>query len=124
MTADVQPRLKITYATLRNDNDQLHAQFEAGVTKVREELLGHHHRNFVGGVEREGEGTFEKRSPIDASLMGTFARGSRRDVQDAIAAARAAFPAWSRRPWQERVAVLRRVADAISERQMEFSALL
>jgi 1-pyrroline-5-carboxylate dehydrogenase len=56
--------------------------------------------------------------------MGTFARGTRQDVQDAIAAARAAFPAWSRRPWQERVALLRRAADLISERQMEFSALL
>jgi 1-pyrroline-5-carboxylate dehydrogenase len=124
MTTEAQPRLKITYATLRNDNDQLHAQFEAGLAKVRASLLGGHHRNFIGGAERDGEGTFEKRSPIDGSVMGTFARGSRADVQDAIAAARAAFPAWSRRPWQERVAILRRVADIISERQMEFSALL
>jgi 1-pyrroline-5-carboxylate dehydrogenase len=124
MTAETQPRLKITYATLRNDNDLLHAQFEAGVAKARAELLGHHHRNFVGGRERDGDGTFEKRSPIDQSVMGTFAKGTRKDVQDAVAAARAAFPAWSRRPWQERVALLRKVADAISERQMEFSALL
>ena len=123
MTAETQPRLKITYATLRNDNDQLHAQFEAGVVKARA-LLGHNHRNFVGGAERDGDGTFEKRSPIDQSVMGTFARGTRKDVQDAIAAARAAYPAWSRRPWQERVALLRKVADVISERQMEFSALL
>ena len=55
--------------------------------------------------------------------MGTFAKGTRQDVQDAIAAARAAFPAWGRRPWQERVAIMRRVADLISERQMEFAAL-
>ena len=27
------PRLKITYATLRNDNDELHAQFEAGLER-------------------------------------------------------------------------------------------
>jgi 1-pyrroline-5-carboxylate dehydrogenase len=123
-TTQDQPRLKITYATLRNDNDQLHAQFEAGLAKVRAELLGGNHRNFVGGAERVGDGTFEKRSPIDGSVMGTFARGTRQDVRDAIAAAKAAFPAWSRRPWQERVALLRRAADAISERQMEFSALL
>ncbi|HYC06455.1 MAG TPA: aldehyde dehydrogenase family protein [Candidatus Binatia bacterium] len=124
MTTDAAPRLKITYATLRNDNDELHAQFEAGVETVRRSLLGGYHRNYVGGVERDGEGTFEKRSPIDGSVMGTFARGTRQDVRDAIAAAREAFPAWSRRPWQERVALLRKVADAISERQMEFSALL
>ena len=117
------PRLKITYATLRNDNDELHAQFEKGVDQARA-MLGQSHHNFVGGQERDGEGTFEKRSPIDGSLVGTFAKGTRIDVQDAVAAARAAFPAWSGRPWQERVATLRRVADVISERQMLFAALL
>jgi 1-pyrroline-5-carboxylate dehydrogenase len=117
------PRLKITYATLRADNDELHAQFERGLAQART-LLGGSHRNFVAGAERDGDGTFEKRTPIDRSVMGTFARGTRQDVKDAIAAAREAFPAWSRRPWQERVALLRRVADIISERQMEWSALL
>jgi 1-pyrroline-5-carboxylate dehydrogenase len=117
------PRIKITYATLRNDNDELHALFEAGLAKARG-LLGQHHRNFVGGAEREGDGAFEKFTPIDGSSMGTFARGTRQDVRDAIAAARTAFPAWSRRPWQERVAIMRRVADVISERQMEFAGLL
>ena len=124
MTAPTEPRLKITYATLRNDNETLHAQFEAGLALARRELLGGYHRNVVDGRERDGDGTFEKRTPIDGSLMGTFAKGTRRDVQEAIAAARAAFPAWSRRPWQERVALLRRAADLISERQMEFAALL
>ena len=117
------PRLKITYATLRNDNDELHAQFEAGLEKARAQLGGYH-RNFVGGAERDGDGTFEKRTPIDGSSMGTFAKGTRQDVKDAIAAARNAFPAWSGLPWQERVAIMRRVADMISERQMEFAGLL
>ena len=123
MTTESQPRLKITYATLRADNEELQAQFDAGVATVRS-ILGSSHENYVGGAWRGGEGTFEKRTPIDQSVMGTFARGSRRDVEDAIAAAREAFPAWSRRPWQERVAILRRVADVISDRQMEFGALL
>ncbi len=123
MTTDARPRIKITYATLRNDNEELHAQFDAGVEKVRS-ILGGYHRNHIDGEWRDGDGTFEKRTPIDRSLMGTFARGTRRDVQDAVAAARAAFPAWGYRPWQERIALLRRVADLISERQMEFGALL
>jgi 1-pyrroline-5-carboxylate dehydrogenase len=122
-TTEPRPRLKITYATLRNDNDELHAQFEAGVEKVRG-MLGEYHRNFVDGRERDGEGTFEKRSPVDGSLLGTFAKGTRVDVLDAIDAARRAFADWGHRPWQERIAILRRVADVISERQMEFAALL
>jgi 1-pyrroline-5-carboxylate dehydrogenase len=117
------PRIKITYATLRNDNEELHRQFEAGLEQARA-LLGGTYQNFVNGEERGGEGTFQKRSPIDGTLIGTFAKGTRADVQDAVAAARAAYPAWARRPWQERVALLRRAADLISERQMMLSAVV
>jgi 1-pyrroline-5-carboxylate dehydrogenase len=123
MTTDDRPRIKITYATLRNDNDELHAAFERGLEAARGRL-GASHRNLVGGDWRDGDGTFQKRSPIDQTLVGTFARGTRQDVRDAIAAARAAFPAWSRRPWQERVALLRKAADLISERQMVLAALM
>lgn len=121
--APAPPRIKITYATLRNDNEELHRQFEAGLEQARA-LLGGTYRNLVGGGERDGEGTFDKRSPIDGTLIGSFAKGTRIDVQDAIAAAGAACPAWSRRPWQERVELLRRAADLISERQMMISAVV
>ncbi len=122
MTSPAAPRIKITYATLRNDNEQLHADFEAGLERARSEL-GRTYPLYVNGEARTGEGTFEDRSPIDGSLVGRFAKGTRQDVRDAIAAAHAAFPTWSGRPWQERVALLRRAAELISERQMELSAL-
>jgi 1-pyrroline-5-carboxylate dehydrogenase len=117
------PRIKITYATLRNDNDDLHAAFDRGLDAARGRL-GRSHQNLIGGSWRDGDGTFEKRSPIDGSVVGAFATGTREDVRDAIAAAREAFPAWARRPWQERVALLRRAADLISERQFELAALM
>ncbi len=118
------PRLKITYATLRNDNEELHDQFERGIEKARSEL-GRHYPNFVNGQPRHGEGEFEDRSPIDHEhVLGYFAKGTRQDVKDAIAAARAAAPGWAATPWQERVALLRRAADLISERQMEYGALM
>ena len=122
MTSAAEPRFKITYATLRNDNEQLHADYEAGLGRTRAEL-GQAHPLYVNGEARPGDGTYEDRSPIDGTLVGRFAKGTRQDVRDAIAAARAAFPGWSGRPWRERVALLRRAADIISERQMEFSAL-
>jgi 1-pyrroline-5-carboxylate dehydrogenase len=122
--APAAPRLKITYATLRNDNEELHALYEQGLEKARPQL-GQHHPNYVNGEPRHGEGEFEDRSPIDDRLIvGHFAKGTRQDVKDAIAAAKAAFPRWSGTPWRERVALLRRAADLISERQMELGALL
>jgi len=124
MTSPTAPRMKITYATLRADNEELHAAYEAGLERAKGRL-GAHHRNFVGGRERDGEGTFEVRSPIDRDIVvGTFARGTRQDVRDAISAARAAQPAWAATPWHERLAVLRRAADVISERQMEYAGLM
>lgn len=123
MTTEAKPRLKITYATLRADNEELHQLYEAGVAASRA-TLGGHHQNFVNGQWVDGsEGTFEARSPIDRELLvGTFAKGGRDDVKRAIAAARAAAPAWRRTPWRERLAILRRAAELISERQMRYAA--
>ncbi len=65
MTAETQPRLKITYATLRNDNEELHAQFEAGLEKARAHARPAATATSSAAQERDGDGTFEKRSPID-----------------------------------------------------------
>ena len=48
MTTESKPRIKITYATLRNDNEELHALYEAGVAASRAGL-GRYHANYVDG---------------------------------------------------------------------------
>ena len=123
MTTEARPRIKITYATLRNDNEELHALYEQGVQEARAGLGGHH-RNYVAGRWVDGSaGVFEARSPIDHDLLiGTFAKGDRSDVQTAIAAARRAAPAWRHTRWQDRLAIIRRAAELISERQMRYGA--
>ncbi|HJP88088.1 MAG TPA: aldehyde dehydrogenase family protein [Candidatus Limnocylindrales bacterium] len=123
MTTESRPRIKITYATLRNDNEELHGLYEQGVQASRAGL-GAHHQNYINGQWVDGSaGTFEARSPIDRDLLvGTFAKGDRSDVQKAIAAARAAAPAWRNTPWEERLAIIRRAAEFISERQMKYGA--
>jgi 1-pyrroline-5-carboxylate dehydrogenase len=123
MTATSEPRLKITYATLRNDNEQLHANYDAGLATARGEL-GATHGLFINGEWRQAPETFDKLSPIDGSLVGRFAKGTRQDVRDAVAAARGAARAWAHTPWLERIAIMRRMADIISERQMELAALM
>ncbi len=124
MTTDSTPRIKITYATLSADNEALHTQFEAGLAEVRQ-TLGGGYQNYIGGAWRDGDGTFEARSPIDRDiLMGTFARGTAADVDDAVAEARAAQPAWAAVPWQQRVEIVPRAGDIISERLMEFAPIM
>ncbi|HYL40585.1 MAG TPA: aldehyde dehydrogenase family protein, partial [Candidatus Binatus sp.] len=117
------PRFKITYATLRNDNEELHALYDAGVERSQAKLGGRY-QNYVDGRWVDGSaGTFEVRTPIDTSvLVGTFAKGDRADSQRAIAAAGKAQVGWRHTPWQQRVAIVKRAGDLISERQMEYSA--
>jgi 1-pyrroline-5-carboxylate dehydrogenase len=124
MTSEARPRIKITYATLRADNEDMHAGFEEAVATVRAGL-GAHHQNYVDGAWREGASSFQVTSPIDRDLvLGSFAAGTAADIDDAVAAARRAQPAWAATPWQERLTVLRRAAELISDRLFEYAAVM
>ncbi|MGH2380038.1 MAG: aldehyde dehydrogenase family protein [Candidatus Limnocylindria bacterium] len=118
------PRMKITYATLSADNEELQSSFDAAVERARADL-GREYPMIIGGEERTAAESFEDRSPIDTDLVvARFPVGSRTDVRDAIDAARAAYPAWRGTPWPERLAILRGAADLISERQFDYAALM
>jgi 1-pyrroline-5-carboxylate dehydrogenase len=124
MATETQPRLKITYATLRADNEQLHREYEAGLAEAKT-LLGGHHRNWVDGQARDGDGESSVRSPIDHDIiLGHFATGTRQDVKDAIEAARRAQPAWFALGWEKRIEIIRRAAELISQRQMVLGGLM
>jgi 1-pyrroline-5-carboxylate dehydrogenase len=118
------PRMKITYATLSADNEELQSAFDAALERARADL-GRTYPMIIGGEERTSAETFEDRSPIDREVViARFPVGTRQDVQDAVDAARAAYPAWRNTPWRERLAILRRAAELISERQFDYAALM
>jgi 1-pyrroline-5-carboxylate dehydrogenase len=122
--ATTTPRMKITYATLSADNEELQSAFDRAVDEVRSQL-GRSYPMLIGDERRTGTEEFEDRSPIDTDVVvARFPVGTRQDVQDAVAAAREAFPAWRDLGWQRRVELMRRAADAISERQFEYGALM
>jgi 1-pyrroline-5-carboxylate dehydrogenase len=124
MTTESQPRLKITYATLRADNEQLHREYEAGLAEAKTLLAGHH-LNVVDGRERAGDGESTVHSPIDRDIvLGHFATGTKQDVRDAIAAARKAQPAWAALGWEKRIDILKKAAELISQRQMVYGGLM
>ncbi len=119
-----QAGFRITYATMSADNEELHRRYEEAVERARG-WLGQEHPFYVDGEERWGSGFHEERSPIDSEiLVGRFAQGTKQDAKDAIAAAKAFFPTWSGTPWQERVGIMRRAADIISERVFDYAALM
>ena len=125
MTAEAtKPRIKITYATLRNDNEELHALYEQGVVEVP-------------GRARCPPSELRRR-PLGRRLGGASSRFARRSTatsssgrsRRAIARTRSARSrrrvgprrAWRHTSWEERLAILRRAAEFISERQMRYGA--
>jgi len=118
------PTMKITYSTLSADNEELQSAFEAALERARGDL-GRTYPMLIGGEERLTDDTFDDRSPIDREMVvARFPVGGRQDVRDAVAAARAAYPAWRDTPWRDRLAILRRAADLISQRQFDYAALM
>ena len=72
-------------------------------------------RHFIGGERVASADTFRNSSPIDGSFLGDIARGGAREVDLAVAAARAAFPIWGTTPPDERAAIMNRIADLVEE---------
>jgi aldehyde dehydrogenase (NAD+) len=82
------------------------------------------HQNLIAG-EWTGGDPIANINPADTNeVVGEYARGTADDMKTAIAAAKAAFPAWSRSGILERHAVLKKTADEILARKEELGNLL
>ncbi|PZT77579.1 MULTISPECIES: 5-carboxymethyl-2-hydroxymuconate semialdehyde dehydrogenase [unclassified Streptomyces] len=82
-------------------------------------------RHWIGGelLDSADGRTFPVSDPVSNTPYATAAAGDRADVDRAVAAARAAFPAWSRLGNRERARVLYRIADAVEAREERLAAL-
>lgn len=82
-------------------------------------------RNLIAGEWVEGVSTAENISPSDrGDIVGVYAQGDAAQVDQAVAAARAALPAWVAAGPQARADLLERVAQALLARKDEIGRLL
>jgi 1-pyrroline-5-carboxylate dehydrogenase len=115
---------KVTYSTLASPDPLLHQLYDEAVADFYDNA-GQTYPMFINGEERFADDTFAKISPVNTDVvMGYFQKGSVQDANDAVAAATAAFPGWRDTPWQERVAIMRRAADLLSERLFKIGAIM
>jgi 1-pyrroline-5-carboxylate dehydrogenase len=69
----------------------------------------------IGGERVETGASFEAVMPHKrAHVLADVAKGNASHIEQAIAAARAAHPAWSRTPWHERAAIFLRAAELLA----------
>lgn len=118
-------KTKITYSTMSADNEELQSAFDAAFTHVRANLLGLETPMFIAGQRVFADAKTATYSPVDTGLhLCTAQKGTRDHARLAVKAARTAFPGWAATPWQERVAIMRRVAETISDHNFELSAIM
>lgn len=79
--------------------------------------------HWIGGRRIGSAETFANRSPIDGALLGEVAAGGAAEVEAAVSAARAAFPAWAALGPAGRLPILRRFAAGILARSADLAAV-
>src|SRR5437867_1419719 len=117
--------IKITYSTMSADQmDDLHRAIDEEIPRVRG-TFGKSWPMYVNGQPVKSDKEFEDRSPTDTRiLIAKLQSGTKDHVRQAVAAARAAFPAWAALPWQERVRLVRKAADTIRDHRWELSVVM
>jgi acyl-CoA reductase-like NAD-dependent aldehyde dehydrogenase len=78
----------------------------------------------INGKLVSGAARLDVINPATEEILAEAPRADRAQLNEAIAAAKAAFPVWSARPIRERGALLVRLADALQARLDEFARLL
>ena len=115
---------KLTYATMFNPPAEMHTRFDAALAELNRSL-GATHPLYINGEDRVTAKHDTRRSPIDQRrILGHFSLATVDDVNDAMAAAQAAFPGWRATPMEERVRLLKRVAALIEERVYDIAAAM
>jgi len=113
---------RVTYSNIAEDFSGVHAHLDALIPQVETSLLGRRHTALIAGRERSEGEIATLVSPIDATLiLGEFPIASPALVDEAAAAARAAYPVWRDLGWPARVAILRAGARALARRKYEVS---
>ena len=115
---------KLTYATMFNPPEELHKGFDKAVAKLKANL-GKEYGMIIDGKDVFADEKFEDRSPVNTDwVLAVMQKGNASHAKMAIDAARKAFPAWSRTPWQKRVQLVRKASALIEKRIFELGAAM
>jgi acyl-CoA reductase-like NAD-dependent aldehyde dehydrogenase len=81
-------------------------------------------RLLINGKLVKGAGTLDVINPATGGILTTAPRADRAQLEEAVAAAKTAFPSWSAQPLRQRSALLVKLAEALEAEQGEFARLL
>lgn len=82
------------------------------------------YRLLIAGQLVAGDSTMDVINPATEEVLAVCPRGSERQMNEAVAAAKAAFKGWAKQPIEERRACVNKLADAIDARTTALARLL
>lgn len=113
---------RVTYSNTGEDFSGVHAYLDELIPQAEVRLLGKSRPAFIGGRDRSDGQVSVAVSPIDREIvLGEFPQADAALVDEAVAAARGAYPAWRDLGWPRRVAILRAGADVLEQRKWDLS---
>lgn len=80
--------------------------------------------NIVDGQPRSGKAKYTGINPATKEKLWDVPVATQQDVEDAVSAARKAFPSWSKTPFEQRAKLLAQFADAYEGYEKEFTELM
>ena len=81
-------------------------------------------RLLIGGRLVAGASTFGVINPANETVLALCPRADVAQLNDAVAAAKKALPAWAGTPLRDRANLLNRLADALAEAKDAFASLI
>lgn len=97
----------------------------ATIDKAASDMFLEEYGHFIGGawVASQGGGTIALSNPATGKTLARIQAGNARDVEEAVAAAKAAFPKWSRSRAEERQEILLEISRRLKVRAAEFARM-
>ncbi|HKC03296.1 MAG TPA: aldehyde dehydrogenase family protein [Sphingomicrobium sp.] len=113
---------RVTYSNTGEDFSGVHAHLDEVIPAVEARLFGQRQPALISGRDRSKGEVVAARSPIDRDIiLGEFPLADAAVVDEAVAAARGAYPPWRDLGWPRRVEILRAGADVLEERKWDVS---
>lgn len=80
-------------------------------------------KHIINGKDVESDDVFETINPATGKVIAEVASGGQKEVDAAVAAAKAAFPAWSTMPIKERSKIMHNVGNLITKNVPELAEM-
>lgn len=117
-------KVKVTYTTLSVASEEIHQAYESAVLEAKKNF-GREYPNVVNGKTITSSLQTETLSPINTEwVIAKFPKQKAEIVDQAVRAAKNAFPGWKAVPWQQRVELCRKAAALMEDRLFEIAAVI